>query len=235
MDTEQTNRVTMFKTVSAFLDDNSSVWNSMTPLQTAITQFKDKIAAIDATAQKQETPTGATQDKAAARNALEDVLFLASEALGALAHTSGDNDLVALTDVTRTSLDRMGEEELSNRAAGIITAANSRKTELATLKVTQANLDELNQALQDFNAAKAGPRNATATRAAQTESLPNSIREASTILRNQIDRMVNLFSRSNPEFVSGYRAARVIVDRAATHAAAKTAGGSSPTSPTTHQ
>ena len=38
--------------------------------------------------------------------------------------------------------------------------------------MTQANLDELNQALEDFNAAKPGPRTATAARAAQTESLP---------------------------------------------------------------
>jgi hypothetical protein len=228
MDTEQTNRVTMFKTVIAYMDENSSVWNAMAPMQAAVTQFKSKVGDIDATAQKQETPTGATRDKATTRNALEDVLFLACEALGALAHTSGDNDLAALTDVTRTSLDRMGEEELSNRAAAVSTAANAHKTELATVQVTQANLDELSQAIDDFNAAKAGPRNATATRAAQTQSLPNLIREASTILRNQIDRMANLFGRSNAEFVSGYRSARVIVDRAATHAAAKPASPAPP-------
>jgi len=101
------------------------------------------------------------------------------------------------------------------------------------LQVTQANLDELSGALNDFNTAKAKPRHATATRVAQTESLPNLIREASTILRNQIDRMVNLFSRSNSEFVAGYRSARVIVDRAATHGTAKPAGGPAP-SPTPH-
>ncbi len=230
MDTEQTNRVTMFKALASYMDDNASVWNAMAPLQTAVTQFKTKIADIDATAQKQETPTGATQDKASARNTLEDVLFLTCEALGVLAHTQSDHDLAALTDVTRTSLDRMGEEELSNRAAGVVTAANSRKTELATLQVTQANLDELSQALENFNAAKSGPRNATAARVAQTESLPNLIREASTTLQNQIDRLVNLFSRTNADFVSGYRAARVIVDRAATHAAAK-AAPATPTNP----
>jgi len=223
MDTEQTNRVTMFKTVISYMDDNTSVWNAMAPLQAAVTQFKAKVGDIDTTAQKQETPTGATQDKATARDALEDVLFLMCEALGALAHTSGNNDLAARTDVTRTSLDRMGEEDLSNRATAVSTAAEAHKTELATLQVTQANLDELSQAIENFNAAKAGPRNAAAVRAAQTGSLPNLIREASTILRNQIDRMVNLFGRSNPEFVSGYRSVRVIVDRAATHAAPKPA------------
>lgn len=221
MDTEQTNRVTMFKTVNTYMDDNGAVWNAMTPLQTAMTRFKAKVTEIDSTAQKQEMPSGATDDKGAARDALENVLFLACEAMGVLAHASNDHDLSALTDVTRTSLDRMGAEELSNRAAGIVSAANSRKTELAALQVTQENLDELNEALENFNTVKAKPRNVTAARVAQTESLAQLIREASAILRNEIDRMVNLFSRSKPGFVSGYRAARVIVDRAATHAPGK--------------
>ena len=47
--------------------------------------------------------------------------------------------------------------------------------------------------------------------------LANLIRDANGILRNEIDRMVNLFSRSNPDFVAGYEAARVVVDRAASH------------------
>jgi hypothetical protein len=221
MDNRLTNRVTIFKTVIPYLDDHNSVWNTMAPLQTAFTDFKAEVAAIDTTAQQQEAPNGATDDKAQARDALEDVLFLACEALGVLAHTSNDNDLLALTDVTRTSLDRMGAEELSNRATSVLAAANGRKTELASLQVTQANLDELDQALQDFNAAKTGPRTAIATRSVQTESLPRQVRAATGILEDRIDRMVSLFKRTNPEFVAGYQSARVIVDRAATHAAAK--------------
>jgi len=222
MNTDQTNRVTMFKTTIAVLDDNNSIWNSMTPLSTAVTAFKDRLTGIDAAAQKQETPTGATQDKAGARDALEDVLFLMSEALGALAHASKDQDLLALTDITRSGIDKLDSEQLSNRATLVLAQATDRKTELVAFQVTQANIDELDRALQNYNAAKAGPRQATAERVAQTESLSNLIRDANDILRNQIDRLVNLFSRSHPQFVSSYLSARVIVDRAATHAAAKT-------------
>lgn len=229
MDTKLTNRVTMFKTVIALLDENSSVWNTMAPLQTAVTELKAEVAGIDTTAQQQEAPNGAADDKAEARDALEDVLFLTCEALGVLAHTSNDNDLLALTDVTRTSLDRMGTEELSNRATSVLAAANARKTELAPLQVTQANLDELDQALQDFNAAKTGPRTAVAARSVQTDSLPRRVRAANGILRNKIDRMVSLFKRTNPDFVAGYQSARVIVDRAATHAAAKSTPAPAPT------
>ena len=55
MDNKQTNRVNMFKTVSAYLADHNSVWNGTAPFAAAVTQFNNNIAAIDTSAQKQET------------------------------------------------------------------------------------------------------------------------------------------------------------------------------------
>src|SRR5205085_8929183 len=94
-------------------------------------QFNNNIAAIDTAAQKQETPSGATQDKEGARDALEDVLFLMCEALSVLGHNAGDNDLVALTSVSTSALNKLDAEALSNRAAGVLAAANTKKTDLA--------------------------------------------------------------------------------------------------------
>src|SRR5262245_20376728 len=127
MDTVRSNQITMLKTVSDYLDDNKSIWNSMAPFQTAFTAYQEKISHIDEAGQKQEIPSGATMDKASTRDALEDVLFLASEALSVLAHNGGNQDLTALTNLTRTALGRMSDVQLSNRAASIAAEANSRK------------------------------------------------------------------------------------------------------------
>ena len=120
MNTELTNRVTMFKTTSSYMAENHAVWNTLTRLQAAMTKLDAKIVEIDAAAQEHETPQGATVDKADAREALEDVTFLACEALSVIARDAGDNDLAALTRVTRSTLGRMAEEELSNRAAAVL-------------------------------------------------------------------------------------------------------------------
>jgi hypothetical protein len=120
MNNVQTNRVTMYKTTIAVLDENNAIWIPMAPFADAVTRLKNKVSAIDTAAQKQETPTGATLDKAGARDALEDVLFLACEALGVLAHTSNDQDLVALTDITRSGIDKLDVEGLSNRASLVL-------------------------------------------------------------------------------------------------------------------
>jgi hypothetical protein len=217
MNTELTNRVTMLKATSSYMAEKSTVWNSMARLQTAMTDFNAKIGEIDAAAQEHGTPNGATADKANARDALEDVTYLMCEALSVLAHEGANNELAALTRVARTTLDRMDEEELSNRAATVLAQANTHKNDLVTLQVTQENIDEMSSALTEFNTAKTAPRTATASRAALTEKLPQLVKEATDILRNRVDPMVNLFSRTNPDFVAGYENARAIVDRAATH------------------
>ena len=222
MDKAQTNRVTMFKTVAGYLGENNSVWSAMAPFATAVQELDGKIDAIDESAQKQETPTtGAAADKAFKRDSLEDALFLTCEALGAMAATSNDNELLALTAVSPSSLHRFTDEELANRASTVLEKANAQKTSLAAFHVTQANIDELSQALQNFKTIKEKPRQTTAERVAETSSLPSLIRDANDILRNRIDRLVNLFRRSNPKFVAGYKSARVIVDRAATHTSSK--------------
>jgi len=232
MNRTQTNRVTMYKTVDEYLVGRNSVWSTMAPFAAAMLQYRDKLAAIDPVAQRQETPvTGAGADKAEARDALEDVLFLTCQALGVLAHTNNDHELRALVDVRPTTLDRLGEEELANRAANVIAKADAQKTQLATLQVTQANLDELAEALSDFQAVKAKPRSAVVERAVQTGSLSGLIREAGNTLRDQIDPMVNLFRRTNPEFVAGYRSARVIVDRRGSRPQPVEANPTTPTPP----
>ena len=228
MNNVQANRVTMYKTTIAVLDENNVIWNPMIPFVDAVTRFKTKVGAIDTAAQKQDRPTGATQDKAGAREALEDVLFLMCQALGVLAHTNNDHDLLLLTDLTRSGIDKLDAEALSNRATLVLAQANARKSELATFQVTQANIDEFSSALQDYNEMKAGPRQATVERMVQTESLSTLGREANDILRNEIDPMVNLFSRTHPEFVSNYQSARVIIDRAATRTSAKPATSATP-------
>ncbi|HEV2827690.1 MAG TPA: hypothetical protein VGW76_08790 [Pyrinomonadaceae bacterium] len=217
MNTDQTNRINMFKTVREYLNQNNAVWNGMPTMVAAVAQFNGRIVGIDQAAQKQEAPTfGATLDKETARNTLEDVLFLMSEALGVLAHNTNDGPLRALTDISRSALDGMTDEDLSNRATNVLTQVQGRAGELEEMNVTLTMINEFVEARNNFNAAKVQPRTVAANRKAQTESLPSLIRDASGLLRNQIDRLVNLSSRSHPDFVAGYRGARVIVNRPAT-------------------
>jgi hypothetical protein len=221
MNNKDTNRLAMVTTTRDYLGTNSAIWSPMAPFGVAVTDLTNKLTEIDAMAQKHDSPSGAAADKADARDDLEDILFLACRALLVLAHGANDNELAELCRLSPSALGELDELALATRAANVLAAANARKTELATLQVTQANLDEFTQRIAAFNEMRSGPREATATHRVHTQSLRRLIQDAVDILRNRIDPMVDLFSRSDPDFVAGYKAARVIVDRAATHASAK--------------
>ena len=100
--------------------------------------------------------------------------------------------------------------------------------------MTQTKIDDLSQAIDRFNGVRTSPRTAVAERMAQTQSIPALVHDTNTILLNEIDPMVNLFQPTHGEFVSGYRAARVIIDRAATHTTAPSTAGT-PKPPSTPQ
>jgi hypothetical protein len=217
MERKQLNRVTMFKTVDGYLENHTTVWSCMIPFGSALTDWRAVLASIDGAAQLLDAPSGATDTKAAARDALEDILFLICEAMGVLGHTSNNHDLIVLTDLSRSAIANMNAQDLVNRATTVLDQANENKTSLAAMLVTQANLDEFAEALASFGDAKEGPRMKTIARTVQTESLESLIRKANDILRNRIDPLVNLFLRSDPDFVAGYRGTRVVIDRRATH------------------
>jgi hypothetical protein len=228
MDTRDTNRVNMFKTTADYLDQSNSIWSSMAPFTAAMDRLKANIAAIDAASGKQQTPSGAASGKEAARTALEDAAFLMSQALSVLGHTTSNHDLKARMSSSRSDWDRLVDQELSNRAASVLADAATHKTDLAAYNVTQTKIDDLSAAVDRFNSVRTSPRTVVAGRVAQTQSIPVLIRDTNTILLNETDPLVNLFQPTHGEFVAGYRAARVIVDRAATHTASVPPGTTTP-------
>ena len=53
MNNVQANRVTMYKTTIAVLDENNAIWNPMAPFADAVTRLKNKVSAIDRRLKKQ--------------------------------------------------------------------------------------------------------------------------------------------------------------------------------------
>ena len=72
------------------------------------------------------------------------------------------------------------------------------------------------------------PREASAERSGVTASIPALDRQGKTLLRGQLDPLMNRFRLTNPTLYAGYRAARVIVDR---HGAGGTPTPPPPTPP----
>jgi len=134
----------------------------------------------------------------------------------------GNHHLAAKVNVTKSSLDQMSDSDLEQTAERIGNLANDNITVLKTdYGVLGTDVTALDTARTTFAGMKTSPREAAAARKVQTASLAQLIANVRSIFRNELDKMVTKLRKTNPDFYNGYFAARVIVNRAATHAAPK--------------
>ncbi len=208
----------MFDVTIAVLDKNNALWKGRPAFADAVTRVKGKVGSIDDVADKQATPiTGKAQDKGTLRDSLEAQTQEIADQLAALAAKDGKGDLAAQVQMSKSSLDQMTDSDLEQTAERVETLATTNLDALVPYEVKADDVTALTAARLAFKNMKTAPRQAQTERKAQTETLPEVIAEARSIFRNEIDKMMTKFKTPEPDFYKAYFAARVIVDKAATH------------------
>jgi hypothetical protein len=217
MNQKQDNITTMFETTLAFLDKSQSTWNKIPALVDAVTRAKDGTTQIRSRTGQQQTPIeGVTGEKAQARDDLEEKLLVIADAIAAFAAKSANPDLAAKAEMTKSSIDGLSDSDVVQTAQRVSEAANANVAVLGPYGVTTASIDELNGAIGLYAQKKESPREAIIGRKIETLSLPGAIRAVRSIFRNEIDKLMTAFKRTEPDFYNGYFTARIIIDRAAT-------------------
>ena len=78
--------------------------------------------------------------------------------------------------------------------------------------LAQTDLDDLNTKIDAFNTALTRPRQIRSNIKGATDQIPALITAADRIAERQLDRLMERFKATNPDFYSAYQVARVIVD-----------------------
>jgi hypothetical protein len=192
--------------MAAYMNKNITIWTGTKAVVDTMGQLNGALGNVSQTAQDQETPIVGEEDKKAlARHDLEDEIMRIAGALGSLATKTNDPVLAGQTELTLAQMDKMDAdtlEETGNRISG-----------LADYNILQADLTAFGTMITNFHDAKTGPRTAVAKRASKTKALPGGVKSVNSILRNQLDKEMLMFKKSNPEFYAGYVSARVVVNR----------------------
>jgi uncharacterized phage infection (PIP) family protein YhgE len=214
MNDYQQNLTDMFQTVSAYMDNNKTLWNAIPAIQETVAELDAGIAQILSAGQKQRVPTkGAAKDKGQIRRELEDKVELVAGQLHALAAKNGDAVLAGKTDLPLSQLGRLKADALEATAKNIKDLAAANATALAAYGLTAEDMTELDNFITAFHGVKTEPREAIVERKKQTDTLPELIDNVRSLLRNRLDKQMTQFKRKHPEFYAGYLDARVIVDR----------------------
>ncbi len=121
-------------------------------------------------------------------------------------------DLQARCAVSASQLERMPDEKVRTTCQNVYNEAVQLGDVLADFGQTVEDVTQLKKEIDDFSALIASPRSAIVTRSQATKELNSLMLEANDLLRNKIDKLMELLKTSQPKVYNTYLAARVIVD-----------------------
>lgn len=148
------NKLTMYRAVETLLDNNAAKTGTITALATAITNFKNFITEIDNAEQERiDATTGKSASKAEAESDMISEAVTIGAALKALESVTKNQELIAVGNVTKSSLDKTRDPDLVTITQRIHDYANDNSAALADYGVTPAMITSLQTRITEYNAA----------------------------------------------------------------------------------
>ncbi len=212
MNAKQDAKLSMYRGIAAYCDDNASVISANAAFVAALTDFKANIAAITAAAQQEAAIiTGITQDKLQAKQTLCALTVDIAAMIYAYAATVGNNTLKMEVDFPISVLTRLRDDALTPRCQNIHDTGEANLAALADYGVTTENLAALQTAIDNYSAIINKPRTAIVDRKMQGATIDGLFDASDAILKDRMDKLVIAFKAANPEFVQTYEAMRRVV------------------------
>jgi histidine ammonia-lyase len=201
----------MVETTIAYLNQNEAVWNSNPAFVKAVADLKKKLTAVGTTASKYPAAINSAAERAHTRDVLEDLVSEIADQLFALATETSDLPLAAAADFSRASLDRLTDQQLEHIAKHVCELATAHRDALARYLVVSADVAQLATLTRNFTTWPPTAKSTSADCATASDTLEEMVRAAGRILRGRIDKLVNRYRTTAPEFVRGYCGVRVTV------------------------
>ena len=155
---------------------------------------------------------GATADKKQRRKDLTEATLAVAGPLSALGSALGDNEMVAIADITASKLQTMRDGLLGSRARSIHAVATAHAAALVANGVTSVERNALAAAITGWIARVQRPRQRKAFAKAQAVVIEKSLQALDVFVKTQLDKLMLPFKAKAPSFHAAYQASRVIHD-----------------------
>ncbi|HCY74344.1 MAG TPA: hypothetical protein DHV28_00350 [Ignavibacteriales bacterium] len=213
MNDKQENKLTMYNAVTTLLVANSAKYATVTALSTALTNFQDIIAAIsEKNILKNSATAGKTTLKSQERTALISAVVPVAGGLFALGTATNDPRLQALGNIKKGTLQNLRDTELTDQATLVKNTADAYAAQLVAYGVEALQIANIDTIISAFNSALGGKESSFSTKFAAGSVLSDLFKQGDSILTDQMDRMMEKFNSSDPQFYLEYKNARVIKD-----------------------
>ena len=220
MDNKSSNRVNMIRTTTTLCDNSTAATAGIAAFAGVLTLVKNNLVLIDGLDQViLGTSTGVTLDTNLLRKTMSAFAFHCANATYAYASSVSNNTLKAIVNFTEARLDELKKDEVDDTCEAIYNAINANQVAVTPFGATAADATSLQTAIGLYRTGMQNPRQAIVTKSNAVDTLAVTIRNTiDSLLKDQLDRMVNTLKASNFTFWDKYFKARIIVDLGSTTA-----------------
>ncbi len=213
MTTHEGNKLAMYQSVLSLMKANGAKTATLPALAGVVGEFEGllhRIAAKDS--ERGDKMTGLLQQRNAALDDLIERTVAVGSALTALAHARRDVTMKEKVKVRFSALRAMRPPEIEERARAIHAFAMENKAALADYGMTDAVLKGLASAGDTFHHSVEALGAGFAGKVGARLTMTDLFDETDALLKDSLDSLMKVMSRSEHQFYDEYQAARVIKD-----------------------
>ncbi len=213
MNATQESKLNMYRATQKHCTDNAAIIAAVPAFETALNVFNVKLSAIIAATQQEDLVTkGITVDKSEAKKTLCRLTTDIAAPIFAFASSTANNKLKQEVNFSYSDLLRTKDDLMAPRCQNIKDLGIANLAALAPYGLTTAGLIALQTEIDNYQVKVPTPRNSAAQKKTIRENMKTLFKEIDIVLKEQMDKTVVGFKATNPDFVSTYKANRIIID-----------------------
>lgn len=213
MDVYEQNQWKMYQMVHSVCEQEQALWTPIIAFGTSFGVFSGKMGLIQDLEHKQTQLTiGKSEEVEKLREQVAKSAKKIVSGLRVYSRAAGNATLEAAMNIPLSRIEKSKPVVIMEYLDRILSAANTHAAQLANFGVTPQMISVYEAERNQLNDLLGTPRMAIIDRKQVTAELKELISEISTILRKELDPLVDVMKDDHPKFWQRYQNARVIVD-----------------------
>ena len=206
------NKMLMYQMVSDIISDYPSAWSGIPKFATTFTTFSAKFESLKVLAEKERAYiVGVKDSRDSLREETAENAIQISSALVALAAETKDIELLSLMRITKVQLLNRSHADTVILLDRILIHAQQYSTELVEYGVTQELLNKMILLRDELVVKILSPRKAILKRKDTIVQIATLSSEIDLLLKNSLDKMVNVLRTDNIQFYNEYFNSRMVL------------------------
>ena len=215
---QQENKFSTFEEIETVLNSNSQFIDTIPEFVISKAEFSTIVSGIRNKAIKKNTViAGVSAAKSIKREELESVTRELSSVLFIYGKKNNNTIIKAIADIKQSDLMRMRDTELLNRASSLLETIEGLPSGLDAYGKKSTDIDALRNCITNYHNSSTEKTNSSVEKYSINFTLKDMFKKGMDILDSEIDKFVNSFKKSNPEFYTSYYSVRSIKNLGVRH------------------